>query len=692
MPRIPEYNINPGGVAVNTPVTQDAGLASAGDRRKAKAFELIDTRLGQLQEKRKKAEDTSFLYNQATESQLLYASEFDRLQRERLNDPEGAAEEFKEFLQSDIERRVGEARTPELATRLEASLSSHLARYGIRAAEWENNRTVDKLAGALDTRNRARMEAAARSDGNRSSLDRIYQEAHADLEEATEYLPAERVAVMRDQLHQKLYGTGVEAGIATNPAVTLSQLKNGDWDNVLNDIQIDKAMRSAESRIQKVSGLEKKQTTRIADDKIYRARVTGEADYAYAEKVGELLGEAAKESYLRDLTYKTHLYNTQEQLKELSRADIMTLLDSSAKELENAPDGEFKPQHKMLQEKQQMALDILEQREKAPVDAALATLPKPTEDISTLLSAQAQLGIPEKERGVMRRAQAAALTEEINTQTNPSQVRDMLLGLQERYGDYLPHAIKDLERAGLKPQYRFAMSLDPIEDAQNQRALLQIAQAKKSELAENVPSEVKLTLEDGIERELEDYYASVMTNPTNAPQDVNMLREEMEKLAIYYSTMGYGEREAAEKSASSITNKFEFRTMRGQPVRIPKRIKGVPVPAAVVEREAKRVLRDVLSHPDSLLNESGLEGNLSPLYLEKLETEAYWVTSNDDDRLILRDHLGNYVMQKKGNGYAPVTVPFTDLLEDKEKLQEAFERSDELQRLQEEEQILMQRF
>lgn len=258
---------------------------------------------------------------------------------------------------------------------------------------------------------------------------------------------------------------------------------------------------------------------------------------------------------------------------------------------------------------------------------------------------------------VLPKQQAGMLATTLNGLNNPDIMAKALQGLEDKYGEHYPIAMRDMKKAGLSPDVAFISFMDSATDkhvvdaafalrGDGAKQTIDLARARASSQNESFAK-----LENGVFAGLEDL-ANAMTLEGVPPEQINDLRNRSVNVAAYFYQQGGNMDDAAKKATEWLSNKYGFVEINDKKIRIPR-----DYDPDTIEEGLDITLENLM--PDQIDITSAAGG--AEFAFENIKDRGYFVINSAEDGFILMDEFGVPVRSK--GGVAPFELPVSKIVD-----------------------------
>lgn len=349
--------------------------------------------------------------------------------------------------------------------------------------------------------------------------------------------------------------------------------------------------------------------------------------------------EKGDQRYARFRNYQ-RLGNDLAQVPGLEPDQVMSLLEKRRP----VPGEGFAEQTKAFNLLTQHIIELEKAKQDDPVRFLSRHSKVDLEDPEALLEEQRRLGV--RKPKLLSNEQANEIVERFEfNEDGGSNAAELVESLAGEYGERWPDLYKQL--SGKIPQAAQVIGMGVEKPVA--ATLARIAGVSTADLKSGLDSFEA----NGAKRQVTGALMDVqktLSYQAGGPETFGVIRDEAERLAYYYMAQGKGANEAAEKAADEIImSKYSF----AETYRVP-----TPIDADTIEEGAGQVLSALTLEDLDIARIPGVSESFNQERFERLKEEAYWVTSPDEDGLVLY-HMDSAVPGKNG----PVQFTWDQLAE-----------------------------
>lgn len=281
--------------------------------------------------------------------------------------------------------------------------------------------------------------------------------------------------------------------------------------------------------------------------------------------------------------------------------------------------------------------------------------------VNATLGVQEHLGVPEGQRHVLPKAQAARLASSVMAPGGDA--KGALDKMQAQYGPAYDQVFSDMVTLGaLPPAYQSVHALEDPRDAAEMSAAIALGRPTKTgqppkTLTDLITPDIANPIKKAVSTDpaLTEFKKSLFMSGAS-PEQIDGIVGSVETLALYKSYHN-GDSNAAANAVKAFTGNYEYMPNGGA------RVPSARMPAV---SENARVLLDGMS-PNNVavpaaFEPAGLPSNqerglpAQADYLAKVKANPTWITSKREDALMLMDWQGRLVRGRDGT---PLSVPFS---------------------------------
>lgn len=275
----------------------------------------------------------------------------------------------------------------------------------------------------------------------------------------------------------------------------------------------------------------------------------------------------------------------------------------------------------------------------------------------TMQTALDQYGVAaDKKYRLLPEGMVASITDKLTNAGPDQSMARYVKELSRMAGPYWPKVASQLGEK--RPELMLMAEASP--DSAVAQDLLKILPVDAKELRAKAPNLNESSLRTNINRELGDLRASLPG--LQADREYSGLWSGVEKLAIFYIGQGMDADDAVKKAASPITQNYEFRTINGGTVRIPKSA-GDP---GAIERGIRSFTSNLYRvdlEADWKVYYPGMTEEAARAFkLQAVRARAVAVTVGDQVQFYLKDPNGSAAMVPLRNYGQPIIATFSDIL------------------------------
>jgi hypothetical protein len=253
---------------------------------------------------------------------------------------------------------------------------------------------------------------------------------------------------------------------------------------------------------------------------------------------------------------------------------------------------------------------------------------------------------------VIPKSQAGVLANGINGTNQPDLMITQLEGLQKKYGEHYPTAMKDLKKAGLSDDALFISFMDAKEDRHLIEASFQIQKAGEKEIRDSAKAKASAAGDLFSELQTSTFQdikqLSEVMQLENIPfNEINGLLDRSTNLASFFYSKGDTIATAAQKATNWMLDKYSFGDVN-KPFRVPRAYN-----VDDVETGLEVILKNISAEDIAVVSEeAGGEGAV----FESLQNDGYFILNPDESGFILMSPLGIPVFNKDEVNLFEVTI------------------------------------
>lgn len=270
---------------------------------------------------------------------------------------------------------------------------------------------------------------------------------------------------------------------------------------------------------------------------------------------------------------------------------------------------------------------------------------------ATMVAEQRRLGVPYQNVSLMAKPTADAVVSNLSGPIGSEQVVGQIQSLQNTYGQYYPYVQQQLAKAGLPTHLEVVAARAPANPAMGQK-LMQAVENQKA-LKELVPTKDQNDIDASLQSAMQPLAVTLRQNP-NGTTKLASYQQTAKLLALQYVADGADKGGAAQRAANEVVmNEYSFEPTYRVPATY-------AAQTGDIRAAANRLMTQTIKKGDFDLPRTGMADlqTARRLATEDLKGQAYWITTADDQGLMLyHPQRGPVTYNRK-----PITVTFNDLM------------------------------
>ncbi|CAB4136936.1 hypothetical protein UFOVP315_7 [uncultured Caudovirales phage] len=670
---------------------QAIGMAGASLRELAQTSAQVGQAMVQMKIQQQEANDTTWLSEATARAEKDLITQFDDFTKTNAEKPENTAELFQKQTNDLFGQIATEAPSARARMAFQRQAQNMSGQAFDNAFKWQNTQMAKNFANRLDNV-QADLATVAMRTQDPGKLADLYKQVDAATVAGSTFIDPGELEKLNRNMKASVAQGFLEKSVSTNPGSTMRLIDSKQFDGILDPDKQMAYRRSAHAEI--------KRQEAEARQRQYMERASAMEDVKGALEALQN-GQAVDVSQInfgalpdnkRDL-YRQAVADAQEfsgvynQVRFDSPADMMSAINAEREKLTTTPPGEYRQASKQLgmleraaaQRTQQLNSDPFSYVSQAPAVQELADqlAAAPAEQQpalqqrfnATMAAEQRRLGVPYQNVSLLPKVQAEALVSTLSGPTTSDQVVGTIQTLQRQYGEYYPYVQQQLAKAGLPTHLEVVAARAPAKPIVGQK-LLQAVENQKA-LKEMVPTATENEIQSTINQAMQPLAQTLRQNP-NGTTKLGSYASTAKLLAMQYVADGADASDAATRAANEVVlDEYTFENT----YRVPSRLAAYQ---GDIRTAANRLMADTIKRNQFDVPKVGTQGMdmevARRLSAEDLRGQAYWITTADDQGLMLyHPQRGPVTYQRQ-----PITVSFDDLArmqeDERKKQQERIDR------------------
>lgn len=656
-------------------VVQPEAISMAGSSMKqlAQASGEVGQAFVRMRMQQQEANDATWLSEAMARSEKDLTTSFDQFQKDNAEAPEGKADAFQKQaneLFNDIASEAPSARARRMYQQQARTLSGNAFDNAFR---WQNTQMATNFGYRLDNVQSDLATVAMRTTDPKKLAD-LYKQVDAATVAGSTFIDPGKLADLNKNMKGAVAQSFLEKAVSTRPGEAIRLIDGKQFDGIVDPDKQMAYRRSAHAEI--------KRQEAEARQRNYMQRATAMEDVRGAMAALQqgqnvdiskinfgALPENKRQMFKDALTDMQDFAATYNAVRFDSPEDMQATITEQRQKLEAAAPGQFRQEQKQLdlleraasQRATALNSDPFSYVTQAPavqeIADRLASAPPEQQPAlqqqfaATMVAEQRRLGVPYQNISLMAKPQAQALVSSLSGPMPTEQVVSTIQGLQQAYGPYYPYVQQQLAKAGMPTHLEVVAARAPANPAMGQK-LMQAVQNQKA-LKDLVPTKQQNSIENDIATAMQPLARTLRQNP-NGTTKLQSYASTAKLLAMQYVADGASESDAATQAANQVVmGEYSFEDT----YRIPA---SLSASASEINSAASRFMAETIKKGDFDLPRTSNEDlqTARRLATEDLKGQAYWITTADDQGLMLyHPQRGPVTYQRK-----PITVNFQDLI------------------------------
>lgn len=457
-----------------------------------------------LRANRQGAEDSSFLTELNARATRQFSERFLADQQTATEGADGFTEGFDKTLgdlsKSLVEEIRGDGFRPsqDALARGQNTLTGLRARFGVQAAQFENNARVAKFGATLD---RALGQHAIAAFNAPHSFKASIENAERDIDGAESFLPPAALATRRKGATRTIAKGSVRGLIEIDPGTALASLQRGTYDEFLTPAEKSSFLNSAQAGLDKIDTAERNRIKVLTRDHFASIEETGRGVPGLKARAQKALDGEGFEAFLAGeaLALKSHdvLVTIRTAGPEQAAEAVVALKPASGEE-------GFAAKQKLFERATTALVGNREEQIADPAgylmrhnEAIAGDFEAAGDDperfqgaLEARLAAQgdrAGLALPNTSRRLLGANEARGEVSRILSA--PVEERAALMsGLEQRYGKFYGQAVGEMSAQGLDSRHVVLSTL--VDDIAGSQAMGEVITLGRTELTKSIDKKV----------------------------------------------------------------------------------------------------------------------------------------------------------------------------------------------------------
>lgn len=652
---------------------QAIGMAGQNMRDLAQTSGEVGSAFVKLRMAQQEANDATWLSENMARAEKDTTTAFDEFSKANADAPEGKAEVFQTQMRdyyNGLAVNAPSSRAKRLFTEQARNLEGNAFNNAFR---WQNGQLVKNFSSRLDNV-QADLATIAMRTSDPAKLADIYSQVDAATVAGSTFIGSQDLEKLNRNMKAAVAQGFLESAVSKNPQTVQKAIDNKAFDGILEPNQQMAYYRSAKAEIKR------REAEAKARQAVARANTMEQVKGALAGlsqgqnvDVGKInlsaLPEdqrATMEAALADAQEFAGAYN---QIRYDDVESAQAVIAEKVKALETTPPEEYRSAQKEVANLQrafaqrQSALnadpftyvsqspavqEVADQLAAAPAEQQPALQ---QQFAATMVAEQQRLGVPYQNISLLPKPTAQAL---VSSLSDPNQTSEQVVGsirnLQASYGQYYPYVQQQLAKAGMPTHLEVVAARAPQNAMMGQKLLQAVANQKA--VKEIVGTKASNEIEEQVASSMAPLARTLRTNP-NGTDKLASYASTAKLLAMQYVAEGKAPTDAAEQAATEVVmGEYTFEPT----YRIPKRFEAQ---VRDIRAQAEANLKNIVTKGNFDLPPTGMPDLVTARRLaeEDIKAQAYWVTTGDDNALMLyHPQRGPVTYQRQ-----PIKVTFDQL-------------------------------
>lgn len=639
-------------------ITGPSGIAQVSPARDPGANAIVGTEFLNrvtavaklLEDRRQGAEDSSYLTEVKTRARKQFTERFLAGQQRATEGAEGFTDsldrELAELSGTLLKETAAESFRPSQAALDDATnaLVELRGRFGIEAAQFENNARIAKFGAVLD-------QALGQYAISAFNAPETYREqiasAMEDIDGAASFLLPQQITERKSKIGPAVAKGSVRGLIEVDPSTALKALKQGQYDEFLSPVEKASFINSAQAELKGNATAAKGRIKVLAKDHFASIEETGSGIAGLSGQARAVLDDDEFAAFQAAETLALRSFDTLVVIRSSSPVDalaaVQALKPESGEEGFAAKQALFNRAGRFLIEaRQQQVADAAGylMRNNKGIAAAFEDKDNFAAALEARLDAQRDLLLlPGASRKLLSRAEARGEVAKILD--SPAEERSLRMReVEEKYGDFYHLALREMVGEGLDVGHMILGSL--AFDPGVAEAVAESLSLGPKELVKGLNKSDVADVRDGVTEALSPWQTAFEFGGQTGQAVIfsNAINSATQNLALLYFRRSGDKSEAAALASEQIINS-RYHVFQEDNIKayMPVVFNGKPVSRAFVRKGVEAAqTRDSIEAFDPLPIERGVEGDG---FLDRERTistavnSGIWATRQTGDGLVL---------------------------------------------------------